>query len=76
MTYISLFSNFALYLEEYLMYKHRTYGFMSQSDTKINVGHSTLYSRSSNFALYLEECLMYKHTSGLCVFMTRRFTSK
>ena len=47
-TYISQSSNFALYLEEYFMYKHQTYGLCQYDpkfDTKINanVGHRDLY---------------------------------
>ena len=47
MTYISRLSDFALYLEDYLMYKHYTLGLMSQYDLmldlKIKVGHCDLY---------------------------------
>ena len=46
MTFISWFSDAALYLEDYLMYKHDT-GIMSQYDLmldlKIKVGHCDLY---------------------------------
>ena len=45
MTCISRFSDFALYLEDYLMYEH--FGIMSQYDMtfdlKINIGHCDLY---------------------------------
>ena len=48
MTYISWSSDFALYLEDYLIYQHHTLGlFMSQYDPtfdlKTNVGHCDLY---------------------------------
>ena len=45
MTHISWSTDFALYLEDYLMYEHHT-GIMSQynlmCDLKINVGHCDL----------------------------------
>ena len=48
MTYISWSSDFALYLEDYLMYVHHTFGSMNQYDQtfdlKIYVGHCDLYS--------------------------------
>ena len=48
MTYISRSSDFVLYLEDYLMYVHHTFGSMNQYDPafnlKINVGHCDLYS--------------------------------
>ena len=47
MTYISWSSEFALYLEDYLIYEHHYFGIMSQYDLmfdlKINVGHCDLY---------------------------------
>ena len=47
MTYISGLSDFALYLEDYLMYKHDTLKIMSQYDLmldlKIKVGQCDLY---------------------------------
>ena len=58
MTYISRSNNFALYLEEYLIYNNHTY--MSQYDLSINVGYSDLH-----FKFYLEEYLMYKQTYRL-----------
>ena len=49
MTYISWSSDFALYLEDYLIYIYISYfGSMNQYDQtfdlKINVGHCDLYS--------------------------------
>ena len=78
MTYISHSSDFALYLEDYLMFIFDLwtsyFGIMSQYNTtfdlKINVGHC-------DFALYLEDYLIYEHhTLGLWVSMTRCLTSK
>ena len=47
MTYISWFSYFALYLEDYLMYLTSYFGVMSQYDLmldlKMKVGHCDLY---------------------------------
>ena len=47
MTCISWSSDFALYLEDYLMYEHPFLGIMNQYDPtlglKINVGHCDLY---------------------------------
>ena len=58
MTYISWCSDFALCLEDYLMY----FGSMNQYDQtfdlKINV---TYIPWSSDFALYLEDYLMHEH---------------
>ena len=46
MTYILRSNDFALYLEDYLMYEHHTF-WMRQCDVtfdlKINIGHSDLY---------------------------------
>ena len=48
MTFIPWSSDFALYLEDYLMYVHHTLGCMNQYgptfDQRINVGHCDLYS--------------------------------
>ena len=63
MTYISWSCDFALYLEDYLMYEHHTLGLWH------NIWPQNKWS--SNFALYLEDCLMYEHhTSGLWVIVT------
>ena len=47
MTYISWFSDFDSYLEDYLIHKHNTFGVMSQNDLmfdlKMKVGHCDLY---------------------------------
>ena len=46
MTYILWSSDFALYLEDYLMYVHHTLGlnqYDPRFDLKINVGHCDLY---------------------------------
>ena len=44
MTHVSLSSDFALYLELYLMYKHDTFGIgMTRFDLKINVNQSDLH---------------------------------
>ena len=47
MTYISRSSDFALYLEDYLMYVHHTSGYINQYDPrfdlKIKIGHCDLY---------------------------------
>ena len=47
MTYILRSSDFALYLEDYLIYDHHTFGIISQFDPvfdlKKNVGHCDLY---------------------------------
>ena len=47
MTYISQSSYFALYLDEYLKYKHHTYDLTF--DLKINVDDSDLYSMLQQF---------------------------
>ena len=74
MTYIPWSSDFALYLEDYLMHEHY-YWDMSQYDPKfylkMNIGHCTYILWSSDFALHLEGYLMYEHhTLGLRVSMT------
>ena len=47
MTYISWFSDFALYLEDYLMNEHDSFGIMVQYDRtfdlKIKIYHCDLY---------------------------------
>ena len=47
MTYISWFSDFALYFEDFLLYKHDPLGLISQYDMtldcKIKMGHCDLY---------------------------------
>ena len=53
MTYISRFSDFALCLEDFLMYKYDTFGYFWVTVTYI--------SWFSDFALYLEDFLMYKY---------------
>ena len=69
MTYISWSSDFALYLEDYLIYELNTSGIMCQYDTtfdlKINVGHCDIFHGLMIFALYLEleDHLMYEHHS-------------
>ena len=45
-TYISWVSDFALYLEDYLMYEHHLWDYEQYDprfDLKINVGHCDLY---------------------------------
>ena len=82
MAYISWSSDFALYLEDYLIYVCTSYfGSMDQYDLmfdlKINVVTVTYISWSSDFALHLEDYMMYgHHTLGLWVSMTQRLTAK
>ena len=61
MSYNSQSSDFASYLEEYLMYKHHTYTsqYDPKFDLKINVGHSDLHIMVQLFCL-ISEYLMYK----------------
>ena len=43
MTYISWSSDFALYLEDYLIYEHHMSQYDPMFDLKINVGYCDLY---------------------------------
>ena len=60
MTYISQSSNFALYLDEYLVNKHYTFG-LSQYDLKFDfkiVGHSDIF-HGSVILLYILKKISY-----------------
>ena len=55
MIYIPWSSDFALYLEDYLMYEHHTLGLW------VSMISMTYISQSSDFAIYLEDYFMYVH---------------
>ena len=78
MTYILWSSDFALYLEDNLMYEHHFLDYESvlcDIWPKNNCMSLTYISWASDFLLYFEDYLIYEqHTSGLCVSMTRHLT--
>ena len=43
MPYISCSSDFASYIEDYLMYERQTFGYDETFDLKVNVVHDELY---------------------------------
>ena len=58
MTYISWSSDFALYLEDYLLHECHFFGlFVSMTQPVTNI------SWSSDFALYLEDYLIYERST-------------
>ena len=78
---ISLFSDFALYLDTQLVYFHTFFQIMSEYDQtfdpNISIGHCDLILRFSEFALYLGTQVVYEQTSfTLCLRMTRHLNLK
>ena len=77
---ISRFSDFALYLDNQLVFLY-FFQIMSEYDQtfdpNILIGHCDLISWFSDFALYLDTQVVYEHTSfTLCLRMTSPLTLK